>query len=322
MPRRARLDAPGTLHHVMVRGIERGKIVSDDADRENFVSRLGDLAADTQTAIYAWALMSNHAHILLRSSTFGLSDFMRRFLTGYAISYNRRHRRWGHLFQNRYKSIICDEDAYFKELVRYIHLNPFRAKSVKTFAQLDRYRWCGHSVLMGKIENEWQDCEYVLKWFGHKENEAKKAYRNYVQNGIADGRRPELVGGGLVRSLGGWSAVKAMRRSADRKMSDERILGSGEFVERIIKEAETQIKYQLPAKEHHRIIDGYIGKMCKNAGISVEELKSGSRRNEVSAVRAGIAIGLIKEHGVALTEVARRAGVSTSAISKIMKRGK
>ena len=103
MPRRARLDAPGTLHHVMVRGIERGKIVNDDTDRENFLSRLGDLAADTQTSIYAWTLMSNHGHILLRSSTFGLSDFMRRFLTGYAISYNRRHRRWGHLFQNRYK---------------------------------------------------------------------------------------------------------------------------------------------------------------------------------------------------------------------------
>jgi REP element-mobilizing transposase RayT len=104
MPRRARLDAPGTLHHVMVRGIERGKIVTDDSDRENFVSRLGDLAANTQTTIYAWALLENHAHILLRSSTFHLSDFMRRFMTGYAISYNRRHRRWGHLFQNRYPS--------------------------------------------------------------------------------------------------------------------------------------------------------------------------------------------------------------------------
>ena len=95
MPRRARLDAPGTLHHVMVRGIERGKNVTDDADRDNFVSRLGDLAASTQTTIYSWALMSNHAHILLRSSTFDLSGFMRRFMTGYAIFYNRRHRRWG-----------------------------------------------------------------------------------------------------------------------------------------------------------------------------------------------------------------------------------
>ena len=175
---------------------------------------------------------------------------------------------------------------------------------------------------MGKIKNQWQDRDYVLKWFGKKQNEAKKAYRNYVQKGINDGRRPELVGGGLIRSLGGWSAVKAMRRFADRELSDERILGSGEFVERIIKEAETRIKYQLPEKEHHRIIDEYIGKLCKNAGVSVKALRSGSRRKEVSALRAEIAMGLVKEHGVALAEVARRVGVSTSAVSKIVKRGK
>jgi REP element-mobilizing transposase RayT len=102
MPRRARLDAPGTLHHVIVRGIEKRRIVNDVADRKNFVQRLGELAAATKTAVYAWALMSNHAHILLRSSGMCLSGFMRRLLTGYAISYNRRHRRWGYLFQNRY----------------------------------------------------------------------------------------------------------------------------------------------------------------------------------------------------------------------------
>ena len=168
---------------------------------------------------------------------------------------------------------------------------------------------------MGKIKNEWQDREYVLKWFGQKHNESRRSYRNYVRSAINDGHRPELVGGGLIRSQGGWSAVKAMRRSTDRELGDERILGSGEFVERIIKEAESQIRYQLPAKEHHRIIDEYIGELCKNEGISVAELRSGSRRNEVSAVRAAIANGLVKEHGVALAEVARRVGVSTSAIS-------
>ena len=152
MPRGARLDAPGTLHHVIVRGIEKRRIVNDVADRKNFVTRLGKLSAETKTNIYAWALLTNHAHMLLRSSEIGLSGFMRRLLTGYAISYNRRHRRWGHLFQNRYKSIVCDEDAYFTELVRYIHLNPLRAKLVKSLAQLDRYRWSGHGVIMGKIQ--------------------------------------------------------------------------------------------------------------------------------------------------------------------------
>jgi len=320
MPRRARLDAPGTLHHVMVRGIERRRIVNDVVDRKNFVKRLGNLSVDTKTPIYAWAIMTNHAHILLRSSEMGLSGFMRRLLTGYAVSYNRRHRRWGHLFQNRYKSIVCDEDAYFTELVRYIHLNPLRAKLIKSLSQLDRYRWSGHSVLMGKIENDWQDRGYVLKWFGKTEGEAKDAYRNFVKKTIGEGRRPELVGGGLIRSLGGWSAVKAMRRSGERELSDDRILGSGEFVERIIKEAEAKIKFQLPVSENRQKINEYISKICKNEKVSIDELIGGSRRKEVSGVRNRIVIELVRGHGVALAEVARRVGVSTSGVSKIIKR--
>jgi len=163
MPRQARLDAPGTLHHVIIRGIEKRKIVNDQKDRKDFVARLGQLATDTDTAIYAWALLNNHAHILLRSSDAGLSHFMRRMLTGYAISYNLRHKRHGHLFQNRYKSIVCEEDTYFRELIRYIHLNPLRANLVRNLSQLDRYLWCGHSVLLGKRKNDWQDRDYVLK---------------------------------------------------------------------------------------------------------------------------------------------------------------
>ncbi len=118
MPRQARLDAPGTLHHVMVRGIEKRRIVDDGKDRENFIARLDDAVTSTGMVIYAWALMPNHAHMLLRSGPQGLPAFMRRFLTGYAGDYNRRHRRHGHLFQNRYKSIVCEEDAYFRELQR------------------------------------------------------------------------------------------------------------------------------------------------------------------------------------------------------------
>jgi REP element-mobilizing transposase RayT len=130
MPRQARLDAPGTLHHVIIRGLERRAIVKDDVDREAFVTRLGAMAQATGTPIYGWALLPNHAHVLLRSGPTGIPRFMRRLLTGYAITFNRRHRRVGHLFQNRYKSIVCEEEAYFRELVRYIHLNPLRAKLV------------------------------------------------------------------------------------------------------------------------------------------------------------------------------------------------
>jgi len=103
-------------------------------------------------------------------------------------------------------------------------------------------------------------------------------------------------------------------------LSDERILGNGEFVERIIREAEAKIRYQLPVRQHHEQVDEFIAKICTGEKVSIEELKGGSRRKDVSRVRARIAIGLVQEHGVALAEVARRVGVSTSAISKIIRR--
>ena len=188
MPRLARLDAPGVLHHIIIRGIERRKIFRDNKDRDNFIDRLSDLLPATQTACYAWVFIPNHAHFLFRSGTTGISNLMRRLLTGYAIYFNRRHRRHGQLFQNRYKSIICQEDIYFKELVRYIHLNPMRAKTVSDIKELNKYPYSGHSVLMGGKKHKWQDKKYVLSYFGTKESESKKNYLLYVKKGVDQGR--------------------------------------------------------------------------------------------------------------------------------------
>ncbi|MBW1867466.1 MAG: transposase [Deltaproteobacteria bacterium] len=320
MPRGPRLDAPGTLHHVIIRGIERRRIVDNDIDREDFVTRMGTVALDTETLIYAWALLTNHAHILLRSSTAGLPTFMRRFLSGYATVYNRRHRRHGHLFQNRYKSIICEEDAYFKELVRYIHLNPLRAGMVETLAKLDRYKWCGHSVIMDRCKNDWQDRRYVLKWFGRNDKDAKKSYKGFVKKGIALGKRPDLTGGGLIRSMGGWPIVKAMRNSGIKEKSDERILGSGEFVSEVIKQAEEKVKYQLPAMELQKSIKDEVAIQCKNENIPVVMLQSGSRRPPLPKLRKSIALKLINEYGVSLAETARHLGISTSGVAQIVRR--
>ena len=122
-------------------------------------------------------------------------------LTGYVVNFNRRHRRYGHLFRNRYKSIVCQEDRYLKELVRYIHLNLLRGGLVKDIIELGRNPWSGHSVLTGKVKREWQDTDYVLSYFG-QHRYRRRNYQRYVQKGATMGRRPELVGGGLVRSLG------------------------------------------------------------------------------------------------------------------------
>src|SRR4030042_4442690 len=112
MRRGPRLDAPGTLDHVMVRGIERRRIFENDRDREDFLKRLGKVVQEAQASCFAWVLVPNHVHILLRTGPTPLARIMRRLLTGYAVSFNLRHQRSGHLFQNRYKSIVCEEDSY------------------------------------------------------------------------------------------------------------------------------------------------------------------------------------------------------------------
>ena len=143
MPRQARIDAPGALHHIICRGIEGRDIFREDTDRNNFIKRLANILLETHTPCSAWCLMPNHFHLLLQTGGVPIATVMRRLLTGYAVSYNRKYRRHGHLFQNRYKSILCQEDPYFLELVRYIHLNPLRAKVVSTLSELDYYDYCG-----------------------------------------------------------------------------------------------------------------------------------------------------------------------------------
>jgi len=215
---------------------------------------------------------------------------------------------------------VCDEDAYFQELVRYIHLNPLRAKIVKSMSALDRYVWCGHCVIMGRKKREWQDRNYVLAWFGTKESEAKSAYREYVKEGIEQGRREDLVGGGLIRTRGGWSQVLSLRKSKEKVLSDERILGSGEFVERTLGEAENEVKYQVSINERRIKAEKKIQEICRKEGVNKEELQGGSRRGRISQIRAQLAIELTEGYGLTLAEAGRQLGVSTSAISRIFMR--
>ncbi len=153
----------------------------------------------------------------------------------YAQYFNRRYGRIGHLFKNRYKSILCDEENYLLALIRYIHLNPVRAGIEETIEELDRYPWCGHSAMIGKREYSWMDVDYVLLQLNAKKRIAQDAYRRFVGEGIAMGHQPELTGGSLIRSKGGWSQVLSARRSGEKEEYDKCILGSGDFVSAALK---------------------------------------------------------------------------------------
>ena len=212
MPRKARIDAPGAIHHIICRGIERRNIFKDNTDRNRFIERLASNLEKTATPCYAWSLIPNHFHLLLKTGNEPIATIMRRLLTGYAVTFNLRHHRSGRLFQNRYKSILCQKDRYFLELIRYIHLNPLRAGVVKSLISLNKYMFSGHAYILGKIQNRWQEIDGVLGHFGQRKNRARKQYQKFVEKGIHTGHKPDLTGGGLLRSVGGWVALKSMKK--------------------------------------------------------------------------------------------------------------
>jgi Transposase and inactivated derivatives len=318
MPRQARLDVPGALHHIMVRGINKADIFVDNEDKTRFLERLGQNVTEGKCFVYAWVLMDNHVHILFKSGGYGISTVMRKLLTWYAQYYNRRHKRTGHLFENRYKSILCDEDNYLLSLICYIHLNPIRVNIVKTIEELDRYPFCGHRAIIGKDKHLWTDADYVLSQFGRTRQKGLAEYRKLLQEGIGQGRRPELTGGGLLRSLGGWSQVIAKRRLGNKEEGDERILGSSDFVQAVLKETEERDIRQLKLKQSGMTIQTIINEECQKAKISLQEVMNGVRRIKVSHLRAIIASRGRRELGLSSAEMARYLGVAASSISRLI----
>jgi putative transposase len=316
MPRQSRLDAPGTLHHVIGRGIEGSKIFRGRGDREDFLDRLGKFCEEKALSVYAWALLGTHFHLLVRSGNQSLSQSMRKLLTGYVVNFNRRHKRYGHLFQNRYKSILCEEDPYLLELTRYIHLNPLRARMVKDLGELKVYPWAGHSAIMGKQERGWQDVGAVLGYFGRRKKRAMVGYEKYVREGIEKGRRPELVGGGLIRSLGGWSEVLSLRRRGEKAVSDERILGSGEFIEQLLLEAEEKAKETLGWRGRVPSLQTLLCKISKRDGVEEEKVRGGDRRRSVVGVRKLFCQVAVRRLGYSGAAVARFLGVTTSLVNR------
>ncbi len=314
MPRRARLDAPGVLQHVMAGGIERKKIFMDDKDRASFLERLALILEDTQTQCYAWALIPNHFHILLRTGPPAspererwragptpLSTVMRRLMTGYAVTFNIRHRRSGHLFQNRYKSVVCEEDTYLLELTRYIHLNPLRARLVEDLKSLDKYQWSGHSVLMGKKKNPLvpeippsdgkdrylaeKTVEDVLRFFGKNLKESRRKYRQFVE----------------------------------KERADQRILGSGDFVSTTLQHAERILEKKYLPK---RPIEELIEVVAERLDLTPELICSESRKRLISNARALLAYLAVEETGHKATDVARILGIKRVSVHHAAKKGK
>jgi hypothetical protein len=193
---------------------------------------------------------------------------------------------------------------------------------VTDLKELDNYSYCGHSALMGRKKREWQDVEYVLGLFGRRIGEARRKYRSYVEEGVEAGRRPELVGGGLIRSLGGWDEVKKMRLTGqDRIKSDQRILGESDFVSKVLFESEEKYtqKYRLKSR-------GYdFEKVIQRVSLLFQLEKSyiigkGRQKDKVNA-RDVLCYWCVSDLGMPMADLARKLHMTLAAISYAVHRG-
>jgi hypothetical protein len=298
-------------------------------------------------------------------------------MTGYAVTFNIRHRRSGHLFQNRYKSVVCQEDTYLLELTRYIHLNPLRARLVEDLKSLDKYQWAGHSAILGRRKNPLipalekevpsaegglsfslssgkgkkqnpvnpvnpacpvepgslpgcstgvkkekslaeKTVEDVLQFFGKSLKEARRRYRVFVEKGIKRGHRTDLQGGGLIRSAGGDRASLIGQKKGDREKSDQRILGSGDFVSGVLKKAKENAEHKAGCNIS---LAELIRRVCKKYDIKTKELMLDIRRAPYNQARAIISYFSIHELGCRGSDVAKTLNLSRASVSKAMSRG-
>ena len=202
------------------------------------------------------------------------------------------------------------------ELVRYIHLNPIRAGLVKDLKSLAKYDKSGHAAILGKYKYSWQDTRYVLRGFGKTLRAARRFYAAFVIKGIEQGRRPELVGGGLIRSFGGWSALKALRFTGLRVMGDERILGSGEFVESVLKRAKEDYEKRVKAQVKGFDLDTLIEQISEYFEIEAELIKSTAKQRQASRARSLLCYLAVSRLKVSGAEIARKLNVAPSTVSK------
>ncbi len=321
MPREARIDYPGAVHHVLVRGINHSAIFYDNDDRSRFLNKFSACLQSVPISCFAWSLMPNHIHLLLRSNGGQLTALMHKLLTGYAVYFNRRHNRVGYLLQDRFKSILCDEKASFQRLVRYIHLNPLKAKLVKDIWELNRFPWCGHSVILGNQRADWQDVETVLALFGRTREEALKQYMDYLLEGLLAGPEEDLEGGGVIRSAGGWQGFQALRKGGERWRGDERILGGSAFVKHALQIAGERMTSRFRKEQAGWTLQDlaqYVGGMT---GASERQIRSGKRQSYWAKSRAMFCWWARQDLGYRLTEIADYLGVTSPAILYGLRRG-
>jgi putative transposase len=286
MARRPRIEYSGALYHVITRGNHRQKIFYDDHDRAKYLEVAAQLSEAQSFRVHAYVLMANHVHLLLETGTVPLSRVMQRLGGGYTQYFNRRHRLTGHLFQGRYKAILCDKDNYLMELSRYLHLNPVRAKLVKDPAD---YPWSSYGAYArGADRQKWMETTEVLEQFGRSVGEARKLYRRFVMEGLSEGHKEEYY-----------------------DVLDGRFLGDPEFAERIKARVHSPgpVRAKVKPEVFLRLACGVVGRERSQV------IGAGKERERV---RVREAISYVGRHHTELTvlQLADSLGVDPTCVSR------
>ena len=233
MARKPRVHFTGALYHVMCRGNQGQSIFTDDQDRRRYLGLLRECQKRFGYRLYAYVLMDNHVHHLIQIDRTPLSKAMQNLLFRYTRYWNGRYKKTGHLFQGRYKAILCDKESYLLELIRYLHLNPVRSKIVE---DPDAYRWSSHQTFLAGETNGWTAVEEVLPLWGKSRAQALAAYRRFVREGLNDGHRDDLYEVVDQRYLGGDAFVeKVEQRKPDSEVPPAVEIGWAEIRERVCK---------------------------------------------------------------------------------------
>jgi REP element-mobilizing transposase RayT len=214
MARKPRVEFEGAFYHVIARGNQRRSIFSDDRDRKAYLARIERYRKRYNFTIYGYVLMSNHVHLLIQSGKVPLSKIMQGIQGGFTQRYNRQHRTAGHLFQGRFKAILCDRDAYLLELVRYIHLNPVRIRQPHDPWE---YRWSSHRAYLGERTPVEVKSGELLAQLGPTMAQARRSYVRFMEEGLSLGHLDKFYQTIDQRFLGDEEFVESIERKAEEK---------------------------------------------------------------------------------------------------------
>ena len=291
MARLPRLELEGGLYHVITRGNNRQRIFHDSADYQKFLALLRSQKQRLPFFLYAYCLMSNHVHLLIERQTDPVGRIMHRMLTGYSQYYNRKHRKVGHVLQGRHQSILCQTDQYLSELVRYIHLNPVRAKMVN---RPEQYEFSSHRTYLGLEPSEIVDADSVLRHFGAKKQVARKHFAQFVMAGKKLGHQKEFY-----------------------QATEQRVLGTEEFVDATIHPIG-----QVPLKRRSALRStpafdpaALIAAVEHSSGLHRSAFCGPAKNSVIVRVKGGLII-VGKEAGASITRLSQITNMSTSTISR------